>query len=290
MSNGVIFFFKQKTAYEIKECDWSSDVCSSDLFIQQPSTHLLGQNFSKAFDIKFKDRNEKEQYVWQTCYGPAISRILASVISTHGDDNGLILPFSISPIQIVLIPIFNKKNKKKVLGESKKINKKIESLGIRTKIDDDEKRPGEKYYEWELRGVPFRLEIGEKELKEKKLTLFVRDTLKKQKISINKLKEIKQLGEKFDKRLISKADQFLKNKIVNCKTKQEIKKVIKDKKIARVNFCSIDKQGEKCAEIIEKEINAEVRGILANKHEKSNGKCVICGKPAKEVVYVGRSY
>ena len=268
-----------------------SDVLMPDgKFIQQPSTHLLGQNFSKAFDIKFKDRNEKEQYVWQTCYGPAISRILASVISTHGDDNGLILPFSISPIQIVLIPIFNKKNKKKVLGESKKINKKIESLGIRTKIDDDEKRPGEKYYEWELRGVPFRLEIGEKELKEKKLTLFVRDTLKKQKISINKLKEIKQLGEKFDKRLISKADQFLKNKIVNCKTKQEIKKVIKDKKIARVNFCSIDKQGEKCAEIIEKEINAEVRGILANKHEKSNGKCVICGKPAKEVVYVGRSY
>ena len=82
----------------------------------------------------------------------------------------------------------------------------------------------------------------------------------------------------------------MKNKIVNCKTKQEIKKAIKDKKIARVNFCSIDKQGEKCAGVIEKEINAEVRGTLANKHEKPTGKCIICNKSSKEVVYVGKSY
>ena len=268
-----------------------SDVLMPDgKFIQQPSTHLLGQNFSKAFNVKFKDEAGRDQYVWQTCYGPAISRILASVISTHGDNKGLVLPFCISPVQVIIIPIFNKKNKKKILNEIKKINKKIESFGIKTKIDDDQKRPGEKYYEWELRGVPFRLEIGEKEIKEKKLTLFIRDTLKKQKISINQLKKIKQLGKEFDSRLISKADKFLKNKIINCKTKQEIKNAIKNKKIARINFCSIDKQGEKCAEIIEKEINAEVRGTLANKHKKSTGKCTICGKPAKEIVYLGRSY
>ncbi|GAI21792.1 unnamed protein product, partial [marine sediment metagenome] len=253
-------------------------------------THLLGQNFSKAFNIKFKNKDEKEQYVWQTCYGPAISRILASVVSTHGDDKGLVFPFCISPIQVVIIPIFNKENKKKILNESQKINKKIKSWGIRTKVDDDEKRPGEKYYEWELKGVPFRLEIGEKELKEKKLTLFTRDTQEKQKISLIQIKKIKQLGKEFDNRLISKADKFLKNKIVNCRTKQEIKKAIENKKIAKVNFCSIDKQGEKCAEVIEKEVNAEVRGTLANKHEKSTGKCVICEKPAKEVVYIGKSY
>ncbi len=149
-----------------------SDVLMPDgKFIQQPSTHLLGQNFSKAFNVKFKDEAGRDQYVWQTCYGPAISRILASVISTHGDNKGLVLPFCISPVQVIIIPIFNKKNKKKILNEIKKINKKIESFGIKTKIDDDQKRPGEKYYEWELRGVPFRLEIGEKEIKEKKLTL-----------------------------------------------------------------------------------------------------------------------
>ena len=268
-----------------------SDVLMPDSkFIQQPSTHLLGQNFSKAFNIKFKDKDGKEQHVWQTCYGPAISRILASVVSTHGDDKGLVIPFCISPTQIIIIPIFNKENKKKVLDESQKIKKKIESFGIRTKIDDDEKRPGEKYYEWELRGVPFRFEIGEKELKEKKLTLFTRDTQEKQKISISQLAKVKQLGEEFDKRLLSKADKFLKNKIVNCETKQEIKKAIESKKIARTNFCSTEKQGEKCAEIIEKEINAEVRGTLANKHEKATGKCTICGKPAREIVYIGKSY
>ncbi|MBA7634034.1 hypothetical protein ES703_41608 [subsurface metagenome] len=82
----------------------------------------------------------------------------------------------------------------------------------------------------------------------------------------------------------------MKNKIINCKTKQEIKKTIKNKKIARVNFCSIDKKGEKCAEYVEKEIDSEIRGILANKKEKSMGKCIICGKPAKEVVYIGKTY
>ena len=138
--------------------------------------------------------------------------------------------------------------------------------------------------------MPFRLEIWEKELKEKKLTFFTRDTQEKQKISLSQIKKINQFGKEFDNRLISKADKFLKNKIINCKTKQEIKKVIKNKKIARINFCSIDKPGEKCAEIIEKEINAEVRGTLANKQEKSTGKCTICGKPAKEIVYVAKSY
>ncbi len=268
-----------------------SDVLMPDgKVIQQPSTHLLGQHFSKPFNIKFKDEKGKEQYVWQTCYGPAISRILASVISIHGDNNGLVMPFCISPIQVIIIPIFNKKNKNKILKESEKIKEKIKSFGIKTEIDSSEKRPGEKYYEWELKGVPFRLEIGEKEFKEKKLTLFTRDTREKQTISIKNLSKIKKLGEDFDNRLKSKADKFMKNKIINCKTKQEIKKAIENKKIARVNFCSIDKSGEKCAEFIEKEINSEVRGILANKKEKPTGKCIICGKNAKEIVYIAKAY
>tara|TARA_Y100000296_G_scaffold86080_1_gene124570 strand:- start:2938 stop:4392 length:1455 start_codon:yes stop_codon:yes gene_type:complete len=258
--------------------------------IQQPSTHLLGQNFAKAFNVKFKDKNGKEQHVWQTCYGPAISRILASVISNHGDDKGLVIPFCISPIQLIIIPVFNKKNKNKILKESKKIKEKLESLEIKTKIDASEKRPGEKYYEWELKGVPFRIEVGEKEIKNKKLTLFTRDIGKKQRISINYFSKIKKLGEEFDKRLKEKSDKFMKGKIINCKTKQEIKKAMENKKIVRINFCSIDKKGEKCAGYIEKELQAEVRGILANKKEKPIGKCLICNKQAKEVVYIGKSY
>jgi len=258
--------------------------------IQQPSTHLLSRNFAEGFNIKFKDENGKEEHVWQTCYGPAPSRILASVISTHGDDKGLIIPFCISPVQVIIIPIFNKENKNRIIKEAEKINEKVKSTGIKSQIDASEKRPGEKYHEWELRGVPFRLEVGEKELKNKKLTLFVRDTKEKKVIGIKDISKLKKYGEDFDKRLKAKAEKFLKSRIINCKTKQEIKEIIKKKKIARVNFCSIENQGEKCAEYVEKEINAEIRGILANKKEKATGKCVICGKPAGEVVYVGKSY
>ena len=258
--------------------------------IQQPSTHFLGQNFSKAFDVKFKDKKGKEQYVWQTCYGPAISRILASLISLHGDDKGLIIPFCVSPIQIIIIPIFGKKNKNKVLKEAEKIKEEIKSSGIRVEVDLNEKRPGEKYYEWELKGVPFRIELGDKEIKDKKITLFTRDTGKRQTISVKEVSKLEKLGEEFDKRLRKKADEFLKKSIINCQTKKEVKKAVENKKIARVNFCSIETSGLGCAEVIEKEINAEVRGILADKKEKSKGKCIICNKQAKEVVYIGKSY
>lgn len=268
-----------------------SDVLMCDgKIIQQPSTHLLGQNFARPFGLTFKDESGKEKYVWQTTYGPAISRILASVIATHGDDKGLVMPFCISPIQVIIIPIYDSENKDKIEKEANRIKEKIEETGLRTEVDASDKRPGEKFYEWELKGVPFRIEIGKKELKEKKLTLFVRDIEKKEKLDINKIQNLKKLGEDFDKRIKDKADKFMNGKIINCKTKTEIQKAIKDKKIARVNFCSAEKPGESCAEIIEKEIGAEVRGTLANKQEKPTGNCVICNKKANEVVYIGKSY
>ena len=268
-----------------------SDVFMPDgKLIQQPSTHLMGQKFSKAFGAKFKNIKGKEEYLWTTAYGPAMSRILASIISTHGDDQGLIFPFCIAPIQVIIIPIFNTKNKNNIIKEATKLKENLNSIEIRTEIDASEKRPGEKYNHWELKGVPFRIEIGEKEFKTKKITLATRDIKEKQTLPIKNISELKELGKEFDTRLKEKAEKFMKGKIVNCKTKQDIKKAVNEKKVAKVNFCSIEKQGEKCAEIIEKEINAEVRGILINKKEKPTGKCIICGKPAKEVVYVGKSY
>jgi len=268
-----------------------SDVLMPDgKVIQQPSTHLLGQHFSKAFNIKFKDESGKKDYVYQTCYGPAISRILVSIISTHGDDSGLVVPYCIAPLQVIIIPIYAQKNKNKVLKESTNIKQKLESFGFRVEIDISEKRPGEKYYEWELKGVPFRLEIGEKELKEKKLTLFIRDIKKKEKLALKDLSKLKKKGEEFDKRLKENADKFMKNKIVHCKTKKEIKKIINEGKIAKVSFCSIEKDGEKCAEIVEKQLLGEVRGERRDKKEKPNGKCVICNKKARVVAYIAKSY
>jgi len=228
--------------------------------------------------------------VWQTCYGPAISRILASVISVHGDDTGLVIPYCISGTQVVIIPIFSEKNKTKILKEAEKIKDNLENLGIRCKIDSSDKRPGEKFNEWELKGIPFRIELGEKEINEKKVTLFTRDVQKKEKINIKNLDKIKNLGVDFDNRLKKNADKLFNGKIQNCKTKTELKNAMQERKIARIDFCSINSEGEKCAAIVEKDFNAEVRGVLANKKEKPTGRCVICNKTAKEVVYIGKSY
>jgi prolyl-tRNA synthetase len=259
--------------------------------IQQPSTHLMGQKFSKAFDATFKNKEEKEEHLWTTAYGPAVSRILASVIATHGDDAGMILPYSISPVQVIIIPIFTAENKEKILKKSKEILEKLEKENIKAEIDEREyKRPGEKYHIWELKGVPFRIELGEKEIKSQEILLFTRDTRKKEKLKLMNLKKISKLGEEFDKRLKEKADNFMSNRIINCFNKKEVKEALSLGKIARISFCSTDKLGIPCAEIIEKEFSGDVRGTLANKNEKPIGNCLFCGKPATKVVYIGRSY
>ncbi len=269
----------------------SDTIMPDGKIIQQPSTHLLGQHFSKAFDIKFKDKNEKENYVWQTCYGPAISRILASVIAFHGDDNGLIIPYAISPIQLIIIPIFKKNNRTKILNQAEKLKKEFLNSGIAADIDTENKRPGEKFFFWEMKGVPFRIELGEQELSKKEACIFIRDTREKVKCRFPQLhKKIKQLGNEFDIRLIKKADAYFKKSIKDCKNKNEIKKALSDKKIARFHFCSVEESGSKCAEFIEKELQARVMGIRADKKEKPTGKCVICGKKANEIAYAGKSY
>jgi prolyl-tRNA synthetase len=255
--------------------------------IQQPSTHFLGQNFSKMFNIQFKDKHGKQEYVWQTCYGPCISRILASVIAIHGDNSGLVLPFAISPLQIVIIPIFNSNNKNKVLEKCKNLEQELKLKNIRVKIDLTEKTPGEKFYFWEMKGVPLRLEIGEKEL-QGPLTLFLRNERKK--IKVNDIKDIDKIGKDFDVLLRIKAEKWLDSSIITCKSRAEIEEALKNKKIARVNFCSIDKQGTNCAEVVEKELNAFVRGIRHDKKEQAHGKCIFCGKPATQVVYIAKSY
>jgi prolyl-tRNA synthetase len=259
--------------------------------IQQPSTHLMGQKFSKAFNATFKNKDEKREHLWTTAYGPAVSRILASVIATHGDDSGMILPYAISPLQVIIVPIFNSENKNKILKKSKDILKNLEKLDIKGEIDErDYKRPGEKYHIWELKGVPFRIEFGEKELSKDEVILFTRDTKKKETLKLKNIKNILKLGKEFDKRLLDKADKFANGRIINCSNKKEIKQALDSGKVARINFCSVEKQGVPCADTIERELHGDVRGTLANKDEKAKGDCIFCKKPATKVVYIGRSY
>lgn len=149
--------------------------------LQQPSTHLLGQNFSKGFGIKFKDKDEKEKHPWQTCYGPAIWRMFASVVALHGDDTGLRFPYEIAPVQVMIVPITGMGKEKEIKKRCEEIQERLSKEGIRARIDFSDNTPGWKFNQWELKGVPIRIEIGPKELKERKLTLVRRDASSRQK-------------------------------------------------------------------------------------------------------------
>ncbi len=265
---------------------FAADVLNPDgKVIQQPSTHILSQQFSKAFDVKFKDKDGKEKLGWITCYGPAISRIFASVIIVHGDDKGLKFPWEIAPLQVIIIPI------------DKKLNKKAESLKEQiqkfasVKIDYRDKRPGEKFNYWEMKGVPIRIDLGLKDLEKKQITIFRRDLDKKIVVpEQNVIEKIEKISKEFTKNLIKKADKIFEGRIKDVKNLKEIKKAIEQGKIARCCFCSVEKDGVKCAEVIEKETGAEVRGTKLDEKKKPLGKCAICGKKAKEIIYIAKAY
>jgi len=264
-------------------------ITPSGRVVQQPSTHMLGQNFSKPFGVTFTDENEKEQLAYLTCYGPCVSRMFASVVLTHGDDKGLKFPFEIAPLQVIIVPILADKEPK-VLKTAEKIKAKLEAENISVEIDNSDKRPGEKYYYWEMKGVPLRIEIGPRDIAKDKALLFRRDTEKKKEVSIKTIvKDVILAGEDLSKSLKKVADENFKGIVKDCKSITEVKKVV-GKGIARVNFCSCDLDGEKCATKIEKETGGEIRGTRIDVNEKAKGKCIICGKEAKEVIYVAKSY
>ncbi|MCK5321292.1 proline--tRNA ligase [Candidatus Pacearchaeota archaeon] len=268
----------------------SDSILPDGKVIQQPSTHLISQHFVKAFDVKFVDEREKEKTPWLTCYGPCMSRILASVISVHGDDNGLVLPYTISPVQVVVVPFYSEESKK-VREMVEKIQKDLLGEHIDVRVDNSGKRPGEKFFHWEMKGVPFRIEIGEKELESGEVIVFIRDTREKISVRIDDLAEsIKNLGAEYDSRLLARADDSFKSKIVDCKDKVSIKKALKLGKIVKFSFCSVENDGAKCAEFVEKELEARVMGIRADIEEKASGKCVICGEKSNVIIYAGKSY
>jgi prolyl-tRNA synthetase len=249
---------------------------------------MISPNFSKAFDVKFKDKDGKEKYACITCYGPAISRIFASVIITHGDDKGLKFPWDIAPIQVMIVPI-NEKDKK-LLKKANELKSEIEKFAS-VEIDTSDKRPGEKFNHWEMKGIPVRIDLGLKDLENKKITIFRRDLDKKEIVSEkDAIKEIQSISKEFTKNLIKKADKVFEGRIKDTKNIKEIKKVIEEGAIARCNFCSVDKEGIPCAEIVEKETGAFVRGTRLDEKERPKGKCALCNKPAKHVVYIARAY
>jgi prolyl-tRNA synthetase len=289
---GLPFIFFERPAWDKfpgAHRTFAADVLNpGGKIVQQPSTHIISQEFAKAFDVKFTDKNEKEKFAWITCYGPAISRIFASIIAVHGDNKGLRFPWKIAPVQVIIIPIGDSKEIKE---QTEKIKQQLLENNISTQIDNSEKRLGEKFYFWEMKGIPLRIELGKRELSQKELTIYRRDNEKKQTIKIKDLKNyIQEISKKIDENLTKQADKLFDNNIINAKSKKEIKEIIEAGKIARCGFCSVDKNGEKCAEVIEKEFNGEVRGTRLGEKNKEFPKCPICNKKANHTVYISKAY
>ncbi len=289
---GIPFMFVQRPEWDKfpgAVHTYAADTIMPDgKILQQPSTHLLGHNFAKSFEIKYRDRKGNEKLVWQTCYGPAIWRILASVIAQHGDDKGLVFPFKIAPVQVVIVPI----GKSPAVKEAcKDVRNRLADAGIRTMIDDSDKRPGWKFNQWEMKGVPLRIEIGPKEAKSGKLTLARRNNRKKEKIS-NKgvVKIVERAGNKITASLIKAADKFFYENIRSAKNMEELGAMLKLGGLVKVNFCSVESEGEPCADEIQDRFHAMIRGTRVDKKEKPTGKCIVCGKKAAHVVYVGKQY
>mgnify|MGYP001394889163 CR=1 FL=1 len=264
--------------------------------LQIASTHYLGQNFAKGFNIKFKDKENNELHAHQTTYGPGIWRIMAAIIAVHGDERGLIIPPEVAPLDIIIVPIVKAGiESKHIIKKCKSIEKKLKKLGYTTEVDMREKTPGFKYADWELKGVPMRIEIGEKEVNEKKITLATRDNRERKQITEKELKKHLIAERKaMTDRLREKASEYINSHIKNAESLDEIKKIIENREgYARVNLHSIEADGKECADIIQFETKGgKVRGIIVGKDEEPFGekKCVICGKPAKHVVYVARQY
>ncbi len=258
--------------------------------LQLPSTHLLGQNFAKPFNVKFVDKDGQEKYGYQTCYGPAISRIYGAMIAYLGDDKGLILPFDLAPVQIIIIPILFKGKEQLVLNKAKEVFEKLKQR-YNVKTDEREESVGSKFYYWELRGVPIRIEIGPRDIEKKQFIIVKRHDEKKSIIKESDLlKKVEEIAQNYTNEIKKKSLVDFESQIELVYEKDTAIDAINKGKIVACGFCSIDFEGEKCAEVVEKEIGAYVRGKRVDEEKHEFASCLICGKPAGCTVYLAKSY
>lgn len=262
---------------------------------QVATTHLLGQRFTKAFNVKYRDKDEETKIPYGTCYGPGITRIYGVLISVHGDNKGLRLPFEVAPVQIIIVPLY-------FSGEDNELLEKLcvdfasdlDKLGFRVKIDDNrEKKPKERFSFYEMKGVPLRIEVGPKDLETSQVVLFRRDLNTKKTVPFTELfEEISKIANEFTDNLRSQADDSFESMLSTASTKEELRKELGKGKLVRIPFCSIDTDGKDCYAHLKAETEgAEIRGTRMDIEEtpEADELCIICGNKAREYVYVAKS-
>jgi prolyl-tRNA synthetase len=249
------------------------------------TAHHLGDNFAKTFDIKYEAPDGEQRYAHQTCYGIS-ERSIAATISIHGDDKGLVLPPEIAPVQVVIIPIIFKKGAEEVLAACKDVYERLKNAGIRVEIDASDLRPGAKYYKWEMKGVPLRLEIGPRDLQNNVAVAVRRDTGEKEQIPLPDIEAgVCSRFETIHESLYQKAKTELENRIFDCTELEEVKEKIQEG-VATIPWCG----NKECGLAMEDVIGAGILGIPLEQKKDLKGKCPVCGGETETRVYVARTY
>ena len=255
--------------------------------LQSGTSHFLGQNFGKAFDVTFLNKDNQQEYAWATSWGVS-TRLMGALIMTHSDDNGLVLPPHLAPIQVVIVPIW-KTDEQLALIDNKvsDIIANLKTLGVSVKYDnDDKKRPGFKFADYELRGVPVRLVIGARDLENGTVEVMRRDTLEKETVSIDGIESyVKNLLEDIQANIYKKALDYRNAHIYECENYEEFKEKIKD---GGFFLCHWDGTPETEAKIKE-ETQATIR-CVPYMFEQTPGTDMVSGKPAKYRVLIARAY
>ena len=264
------------------------DAWNPDGRVNQIGTvHNLGENFAKAFEITYEDADGTHKNVTQTCFGFGTSRTLAAVIAQHGDDYGMVLPPEVAPIQVVVVPIPYKEVESTVEAYAKEVSEKIRNAEFRVHLDEEEKTPGEKYYHWEMLGVPVRVEVGPRDLEERCVTLSERISKQRSSVALEKLvPSIGNLLTTVAKNLRARSRSTLESVTADTNNMDSLKAAIREKKIARACWC----EDVGCGEIIRDESGGEIRGHRIDVEEKPTSPCIVCGRKAERVVYVARAY
>ncbi len=253
--------------------------------LQMGTTHFLGQNFSKPFEVKYADKNNVENFVWQTSWGVSW-RLIGGMIMVHGDDKGLVLPPRVAPIQVVIIPIYHSdEERKNILEESRHIEELLLDVNIRVHLDDrDQVTPGFKFHDWEMKGIPIRIELGPKDLNEGKVILVRRDTGEKKSV---KILEIGAEGEldKIHNDMFANAKKILDERTATLETYDEFKSELEKGMLIKAPICD----NPSCEEKIKEETGADIR-VIPDDCKDSNSKCIYCDGQSKIRPLFARGY
>ena len=255
--------------------------------LQSGTSHFLGQNFAKAFDVKFINQNNELEYVWATSWGVS-TRLMGALIMTHSDDNGLVLPPHLAPIQVVIVPVYKSLDQlAEIDAKVAPIVEKLKSMGISVKYDNaDNKRPGFEFADYELKGVPVRLVLGARDIEKGTIEVMRRDTLEKSEASLEGIEaHVAALLEEIQANIYAKALKFREEKTITVETYDEFKEKIEDGGFILAHWDGTPETEEK----IKNETKATIRCIPLD-GDKTPGKCMVTGKPSAQRVIFARSY